>query len=275
MNRRVATASERRETVDGIETRWLEAPSEGAHAPVLYVHGVPTAGWEWRAFLERTGGYAPDLPGFGDSGKLSSFDYSIAGYARWLRTFVDQRGLERFSLVVHDWGAVGLALAMAAPERVERLVAAAAVPFMAGYRWHRVARQWRRPGIGELAMGFTLKTTMRMALDRSNRTPLPREFVDHVWEHFDHGTQRAILKLYRSAPPDVLAAAGADLGRIDCPALVLYGERDPYLPTWVAQRYADVLGGAAEARVVEGAGHWPWLDEPALIDEIARFVTGH
>lgn len=273
MNLRVATPEERRGTVDGLDTRWLEAPSSGAHAPVLYVHGVPTGGWEWKAFLERTGGYAPDLPGFGASAKLSSFDYSIEGYGRWLRAFADARGLERLSLVVHDWGAVGLAFAMAAPERVERLVIAAAVPFLPGYRWHVVARQWRRPVIGELAMGFTLKSTMRTGLNRSNRDPVPREFADSAWEHFDHGTQRAILKLYRSAPPDVLAAAGAGLGGIGCPALVLYGGRDPYLPTWAAERYAEALGGEAEARVVADAGHWLWYDEPKLVDEIAGFLT--
>ena len=42
---------------------------------------------------------------------------------------------------------------------------------------------------------------------------------------FDHGTQRAILKLYRSAPPDVLAAAGERLGELAAPALVVWGER--------------------------------------------------
>jgi pimeloyl-ACP methyl ester carboxylesterase len=273
MNLGVPTVSEQRGSVEGIETRWLEAPAEGAHPPVLYVHGVPSAGWEWRDFLARTGGYAPDLPGFGDSGKLASFDYSIAGYGRWLQAFADQRGLERFSLVVHDWGSVGLALAQAIPERIERLAIACAVPFLPSHRWHLIARQWRRPIVGELAMGFTTKLSMRAILNRSNREPLPAEFVDSVWEHFDHGTQRAILKLYRSAPPAALEAAGRDLGSIDCPALVLYARQDPYLPTDLAQRYAEAIGDNAVARVVENAGHWPWLDEPALVDDIAAFVT--
>lgn len=270
----MAEIEERRGSVDGIETRWLEAPSAGPGAPVLYVHGVPTAGWEWRPFLERTGGYAPDLPGFGDSQKLASFDHSIAGYGRWLRAFADQRGLERMTLVVHDWGAVGLALAQAAPERIERLVIAAAVPLLEGYRWHLIARQWRRPLLGELAMGFTFKAPLRRILDRSNREPLPRGFADSVWEHFDHGTQRAILKLYRSAPPPTLAAAGAGLGGVTCPALVVYGARDPYIPPEFARRYADALGGPATARVVEDAGHWPWYDDPGLVGEIAAFATG-
>jgi pimeloyl-ACP methyl ester carboxylesterase len=266
--------SQQQGSVDGVDTHWLEASHAGSHAPVLYVHGVPTAGWEWRDFLARTGGYAPDLPGFGASAKLGSFDSSIESYGKWLRVFADQRGLDRFSLVMHDWGTVGLALAQAVPERIERVVIMAGVPLLAGYRWHLVARQWRRPLIGELAMGFTFKSALRRVLDRSNRDPLPQSFVDSVWEHFDHGTQRAILRLYRSSPSAVLAAAGADLGTIDAPALVVYGRRDPYIPAEFAERYADSLGPDATAKVLDDAGHWPWLDEPELIDEVAGFLTG-
>lgn len=273
MNLAMAAVSEQRGSIDGIETHWLEAPVVGSSAPVLYVHGVPNGGWMWRDFLERTGGYAPDLPGYGASDKLASFSYSIAGYAQWLRAFVDQQRLDRFSLVVHDWGAVALALAQAVPERVERLAIVSAVPLLPDYRWHFVARQWRRPLLGELAMGFTFKAALRNVLNRGNRDPVPASFVDATWEHFDHGTQRAILKLYRSSPPDVLAAAGADLGAVRCPALVVHGGRDPFIPTHFAQRYADALGGSATAKVVDDAGHWPWLDEPSLVDEIAAFVT--
>ncbi len=268
----MAAIADKRGSVDGIESHWLEAPVEGSHAPVLYVHGVPTAGWEWREFLQRTGGYAPDLPGFGSSDKLASFDYSIEGYERWLRAFVDLQGLERFSLVVHDWGGVGLALAQAMPERIERLVICAALPLMPGYRWHWIARMWRRPVIGELAMGFTFKASARALLNRANREPMPAEFVDRVWEHQDHGTQRAILKLYRSGNPELFPAAGARLGELRCPAMVVYGGRDPYIGPEFAQRYADALGGPATVKVLDDAGHWPWYDEPALIDEIAGFL---
>jgi pimeloyl-ACP methyl ester carboxylesterase len=269
----MASTIEQHKSVGGIKTHWLEAPAAGQDAPTLYLHGVPTAGWDWRDFLELSGGYAPDLPGFGESDKPADFDYSIPGYARWLETFVEHVGLERFSLVVHDWGAVGLALAQAMPDRVERLAIVSAVPFLPGYRWHFVAKQWRRPIVGELAMGFTLKFALRRVLNRSNREPLAPEFVDAVWDHFDHGTQRAILKLYRSAPSDALAAAGSNLASIKAPALVVYGRQDPYLPSGLAQQYADALGGESTVKVLEDAGHWPWLDEPRLIEEITSFVN--
>ena len=117
------------------------------------------------------------------------------------------------SLVVHDWGAVGLAYAQRYPERIERLVIINAVPFLPGYRWHRIARIWRTPGLGELAMGMGTRRTLRFASRETNATPgpMPEEWMQSVLDHFDQGTQRAILRLYRSSPSEVLAAAGASL----------------------------------------------------------------
>ena len=77
---------------------------------------------------------------------------------------------------------------------------------------------------------------------------MPDDFIDSIWDHYDHGTQRAILKLYRSAPPEVLARAGERLGEISAPALVLWGGDDPYLPTRFAHAYGEALGGEATSR---------------------------
>jgi pimeloyl-ACP methyl ester carboxylesterase len=96
--------------------------------------------------------------------------------------------------------------------------------------------------------------------------------VDEIWRHFDHGTQRAILKLYRSAPPAALAAAGERLGEIEARALVLWGERDPYLPPEFAHLLAERLGGPAEVEVIDGARHWPWLDRPELVERVTAFL---
>jgi pimeloyl-ACP methyl ester carboxylesterase len=265
---------ERKEEIGGVEVAWREAPGRGVSAPVVYLHGVPSSSSDWLPFLPLTGGYAPDLPGFGSSGKPAHFDYSIEGYRKFLRAYVDALGLDRFSLVMHDWGAVGLALAQDVPERVERLVAISAVPFTPGYRWHRAARIWRTPLIGELFMGYSWKGGMRRVSREwlAAPGPAPKEMVEAVWRHWDHGTQRAILKLYRSAPPAVLAAAGDRLGEVKAPALVAWGADDPYLPPSFATALAERLGGPAEVSVVEGARHWPWLDEPALVERVAKFL---
>jgi len=126
--------TDNRAGVGGVEIFWREAPSPPGSPPVLYVHGNPTSSDDWIEFLERTGGLAPDLPGFGRSGKPAHFDYSIEGYSNALEAFLAHLGVERYSLVVHDWGAAALGLAQRAPERVEKLVLMNCVPLLSGYR---------------------------------------------------------------------------------------------------------------------------------------------
>jgi pimeloyl-ACP methyl ester carboxylesterase len=253
--------AERTVQVAGLDVHVRQA----GDAPILYLHGVPTHSCDWIPFLERFGGIAPDLPGFGRSAKPGDFDHSIAGYDAFIEALVAELGLERLTLVMHDWGAVGLAFAQRFPERIERLAMFPVVPFVPGYRWHRVARGWRTPVLGELLMGFTTRWALRR--------DIPRELADAAWETFDHGTQRAILKLYRSSPPDVLARAGERLGEVRAPALILWAEDDPYLPAEFGRRIADALGGDVALELVEG-GHWTWHRRPELVDRVGDFVAG-
>jgi pimeloyl-ACP methyl ester carboxylesterase len=188
------------------------------------------------------------------------------GYEAFVETFLDVAGVDRVRLVVHDWGAVGLLWAQRRPERVERLVVLDAVPLVAGYRWHRVARAWRTRALGEVVMGATTRSMLRRAL--------PRALADAAWPHFDQGTQRAILQLYRTSPETALAAAGERLGDVTCPALVAWGDEDPWLPARFAHAYAAVLGGPVEVELVGGAGHWPWCDRAAVADRVVAFLDG-
>jgi len=57
----------------------------------------------------------------------------------------------------------------------------------------------------------------------------------------------------------------------DTPALIIWGERDPWYTPPVADAYAARLPGAKIERLPD-AGHWPWLDRADLIDRVARFL---
>jgi pimeloyl-ACP methyl ester carboxylesterase len=275
-SRAVPEVSDHGGELDGLPLFWRSAPiagEPGAPTP-LYLHGVPTSSDDWLQFLARSGGLAPDLPGYGRTGKPGHFDYTIAGYERFLERFLELVGVRRVSLVMHDWGVVGLAFAQRHPERVARLVLLNAVPFLPSYRWHRVARVWRTPLLGELAMGCTGSFTLGLASREANVAPgpLPRAWLASVLAHFDQGTQRAILRLYRSSSPEALAAAGAKLGTLSMPALVVWGMRDPYIPEHFARAYTRALPDAALIELPD-AGHWPWLDRPDAIARVVEFVN--
>lgn len=266
---------EREMVVDGIRAFCRRVDGEGT--PTVYCHGNPTHGEAWLPFLQRGGpAIAIDMPGWGlsDRPDPARFDYSMYGLSEFLEKCLDHLGVSQRKLVVHDWGALALIGAQRRPQLVEKLVVIDAVPLLPSFRWHWVAQIWRRRGLGELANATTTRASMALTMRqaRGDRRPMPREFVDMVWRHWDKGTRAATLSLYRHADPDRLAAAGKDLNELTCPAMVLWGDRDPYLPTRFAQAYAQTLPNV-DLKLIEGAGHWPWIDDARVVDDVLSFVA--
>ena len=270
--------SEHTEDLDGLPVFWREAPApeqEDELPPVLYLHGVPSNSDEWVDWLALSGGVAVDLPGFGRSGKPGWKSYTIEEYDAFIERFLDFLEIDEVRLVMHDWGAVGLAFAQRLPERVRRMALINVVPFLPGYRWHRMARAWRTPVLGELALGATVGFTLKHLSKEANVTPgpLPEDVRSSIMSHLDEGTARAILRLYRSSPPERLAQAGAHLEEVWVPTLVAWGTRDPYIPERFAREYAETLP-VAELLELPDAGHWPWLDRPDLPERVHEFLAG-
>jgi pimeloyl-ACP methyl ester carboxylesterase len=268
----MAGVEQHTEEIDGEPVSWHAVEDDGA-VPTVYLHGALDNSLVWAPFLERAGGIALDLPGFGGSIKAGTFPFSIAGYDGFLERFLDWLELERINLVMHDWGAAGLSFAKRAPERIERVVLIDPLPLFDGFPWQRLARTWRTPVLGELWMGSLTPRLLRRALRNANAQPLPERELRRIYTGLDFGTQRAILKLYRSARPGTLAAAGAGLEQITAPALIIWGQRDPFNDPRAAARYAEELGGESETVALEDAGHWPWLDRADVIDLVVNFLA--
>ncbi len=255
----------------------------GGDAPtaVVFVHGNPGCGADWLPFMRELAPdlrcLAPDMPGFGGADKRDDFDYTVAGYASHLDALLAERGVERVHLVLHDFGGPwGLAWAAGAPQRVAS-VTLVNIGIMPGYRWHYMARLWRTPIVGELVMATTSRPGFALALKHGNPRGLPAAFIESMYRHYDRGTRRAVLRLYR-ATSDLNGAAEAlhaALGPRNLPCLVIWGEADPYVPA----RYAEVQRETfprAEVVILPDSGHWPFADNPrAFADALLPFLRHH
>ncbi len=263
-------------SVEGVRTFYRHR--EGIGAPTVFVHGNPTHSEDWMPFLAQINGAAValDMPGWGYSERPPNFDYSMFGLGNFVARFLDTLGIAEHSLVVHDWGVVGLIAAQQRPASVNCLVIINGVPLLPGFRWHWVARWfWRRRVIGELANRSTTKSSLAAVMRWSSpaRRRSPAQFLEaamHCWPPGDPRPE--MLELYRSADPERLEAAGDRLARLDCPALVVWGAADPFIPVAFARAYAELLP-AAELAEFEAAGHWPWIERPEIVDRVTGFLA--
>jgi pimeloyl-ACP methyl ester carboxylesterase len=256
-------------TVAGVRSPVIEAGPEGAAEAVVYVHGNPGSRLDFRDLVSRTGGLAraiaPDIPGFGDADKPHprAFKYRVRAIGAHLAKMLEQLGVQRAHFVGHDFGgpfSVGAVLA--------RPQAAGSLSFintgiLKGYRWHRWARIWRTPVLGELFMLLSNEKQFKSGFHR-----LPAEFVDQMWRHFDSRTRRVVLDLYRGTNMEDMSAVAGALRALDLPSIVIWGVHDRYVPVEFADTNKEALPRATVHRI-EKAGHWPFIDRP---DEVAAVL---
>jgi pimeloyl-ACP methyl ester carboxylesterase len=270
-----------RVNVDGVEDRVVLAGPREASEAVVFVHGNPGSADDWERLAGACGeqglrAVAPDMPDFGETVAPTGFEHTVAGYATFLEHALSTLGVQRAHLVLHDFGGpFGLVWAAAHPEQLAS-VTLIDTGILPGYRWHRMARIWRTPVVGELSQALMFRSGFRRVLAAAEPKGLPREFMDRMYDQYDSRTRKAVLKLYRSA--DDPGAAGAEfaawMAPREVPALVIWGQKDSYLPCSYAERQREAFP-TAEVHVLQDSGHWPFVDAAETVERLLLEFLGH
>jgi pimeloyl-ACP methyl ester carboxylesterase len=261
-----AAVRERPLSVDGMRSRVLETGPETATEAVVFVHGNPNSADEWRGLMRQTGAFARsiavDMPGFGRADRPGNeFKVPVEGPAGFLGGALDQLGVNRAHLVLHDFGGPwGLAWAAGHPDAFASVVLIN-TGVLIGFEMHRVGKLWARPVVGELVMALTSRRSFNKAMSEAN-PKLPQGEIDRMYDDYDRGTRKLILRLYRNRTnDDLLEAAAAHFATLDRPALVVWGAGDPFVPVRHAEQQRKAFP-RAEVVVLEDSSHWPFLDDP-------------
>jgi pimeloyl-ACP methyl ester carboxylesterase len=261
-----AAVRERPLSVDGMRSRVLETGPETATEAVVFVHGNPNSADEWRGLMRQTGAFARsiavDMPGFGRADRPGNeFKVPVEGPAGFLGGALDQLGVNRAHLVLHDFGGPwGLAWAAGHPDAFASVVLIN-TGVLIGFEMHRVGKLWARPVVGELVMALTSRRSFNKAMREAN-PKLPQGEIDRMYDDYDRGTRKLILRLYRNRTnDDLLEAAAAHFATLDRPALVVWGASDPFVPVRHAEQQRRAFP-RAEVVVLEDSSHWPFLDDP-------------
>lgn len=253
----------------------------GAGAPLLYLHGGPSAGTNWAPLAARLPDFRSiivDRPGTGLSHPLEVTARNLDEFAdAFVVDLLDALGLSRAHVVASSFGGfLALRAAAIAPERFDRMVQMACP---AGAPGMVVPRFMRAAAIGPVRRLITaLPTSERAALSMLRQIGhgktidaggISPEFMQwYLSLQRDTPTMRNDLHTIGSlvsptgAVHPALALTNERLGRIDVPTHFFWGADDPFGGVDVAATTSELLGDAT-LEMVSDAGHLPWLDDPA------------
>ena len=257
---------------------------EGQGDAILLVHGTPTWSFEFRHLIASLSAHhrcvAPDHFGFGLSDRPPAFAYTPEAHAAALGEFVDRLGLDRFTLVVHDFGApIGLPLALRSPSPVQRLV------IMNAFAWPidddlKLARGARLLGgaAGRLLYRYA-NASQRLVMPSAygDRRKLTTAIHQQYLEVFrDRGARVQVLHALAKALLGSRAFYQSLLDRLpslrQVPTLLVWGMKDNAFQPYQLARWQALLPHA-DTVALEHAGHWPHEEEPArVIAAIEQFL---
>lgn len=208
---------------------------------VLLLHGNPTWSFYYRTLIRALSDdyrlVAPDHLGCGLSDKPRGFSYRLHDHIENIERLVDQLALSDITLAVHDWGgAIGMGLAVEAPERFVRFTVFNTAAFLSE-RIPMSINLCRLPVFGSLIVrgfnGFARVALRRCIVHRDRLTPAVR--AGYLAPYPDWSSRVAHLRFVQDIPMRLSHPTRARLARIEerLPRLV----RHPMLIAWGAQDF--------------------------------------
>jgi len=243
----------------------------GSGTPVLMIHGSGpgVSAWaNWRQAIPALAGgrrvIAPDMVGFGYTDRPAGIEYSMDTWVRQGLDLLDALGLERVHLVGNSFGgALAMALAIRAPERVQRLVlmGSVGVPFpitegldaVWGYEasFENMRRimdyfAWSRELVTDELAKLRYEASIRPGFQESFSAmfPAPR--------------QRWV---------DAMTSAEADIRALPHETLVIHGREDKVIPLSNSLTLADWIPNA-QLHVFGHCGHWTQIEHSARFNRL-------
>ncbi|MFO0558382.1 MAG: alpha/beta hydrolase [Polyangiales bacterium] len=261
-------------TVHGHE---LFVVDEGEGPCVLVLHGFPTSGYDWSASLtdlrKKHRVIVTDMLGYGLSAKPEGFSYSLEAQADVLIELWQRLGVRRAHLVAHDMGTSVLCALLARRAKGALPIEVESATFCNGSVFIEMARLTpsqkilRNSYVGPVFASLGSRAVFGLQLRRifGRADSVPSDELDAMWELLcaNDGRKRlpAIIRYiderYEKAPLWL-----APLGKLDVPALVLWGDRDPVSIVEIAERLAREIPGSQLVKLT-GVGHYPMVEDPA------------
>lgn len=270
-NRASAGLSEHSVAAAGHEVHYLAG---GSGEPVVLLHGIFAEKDHWVDFARPLTGrwrvIAPDLPGFGESGRIASERYDYPAQVERLRHWLDALGLQRVHLAGNSMG--GTIAVLFALQHPQRVASVALVGSPHGIRAPKASAMDRRIEAGDAPL---VARTAQEFEDMLSLVFAQRPFLPYPVLHAS--TQDAIARADSNQRIWEAQLAhrwllDAHVDALRAPTLVLWGEADQVFDVSGAEALRARLPSARVERM-PGLGHLPMMEAPAAsAAAYARFL---
>ncbi|MBK4739077.1 alpha/beta fold hydrolase [Noviherbaspirillum pedocola] len=253
---------------NGIRTNYHD---QGEGTPVLLIHGSGpgvTAWANWRLTIPALSSsfrvIAPDMVGFGYTDRPAGVQYNMANWVSHALGVIDALDLQKVHVVGNSFGgALALALAIRAPERVGRLVlmgsAGTSFPITEG-----LDRVW----------GYTPSIeAMRGLLDvfAYDRNLVNDELARMRYEaSIRPGFQEAFGSMFpapRQRSVDALASPEEKIRALPHEVLIVHGREDKVIPLASSYKLFELIP-KSQLHVFGRCGHWTQIEHAARFNRM-------
>lgn len=260
-NRALSGLSEHTVTAAGHEIHYLAG---GAGEPVILLHGIFAEKDHWVDFARHLGPglrvIAPDLPGFGETGRKDGESYDYATQVRRLRELLDALGIARVHLAGSSMG--GTIAALFAVQHPERVASVAFIGAPHGIRSLRPSAMDRLIDAGQapLVVRTAGEFEAMLSLVFARRPFLPGPVL-HAARERAIAEAGSDLRIWQVQLADRYLL-DAQVARVQQPVLALWGGAEQVFDPSGAEALRARLP-AADVQVLPGLGHLPMMEAPA------------
>lgn len=250
----------------------------GTGPAVVLCHGTPFSSLLWQPFADALSGdftvYLWDMPGYGRSSMHADHAVDFGAQADALGALLRHWNLNRPHVIAHDFGgAVTLRahLVGGAAYASLMLVDAVAVP-PSGSPFFRFVQE--HPDLLGQLPGYIHTAIVRTYIQGASHRGLGDEDLDALVEPWtgDVG-QPAFYRQIAHYDERFLEENEARLPQLDIPVRVLWGTRDAWIPTDLAEKLTALIPGAT-LELIDDAGHLVHYDAPVpLMSEIRAWLA--
>lgn len=258
----------------------------GSGETVLLIHGLAGSSKTWDDVLPLLTPHADviavDLLGHGESAKPMG-DYSLGAFASGLRDFLSILAIDSVTIVGHSFGGgVAMQLAYQHPHLVDRLVLVGSGGLGREVSW--LLRLLTLPGAEYLMPVAFPKPIVDRATDvgrqlgrRNIRSPKLAE----MWRAYSSLAGATNRKAFVRTMRGVIEPTGQTVDATDrlylaahVPTMIVWGDHDGIIPVEHAYAAHELIP-ASRLEIIEGAGHFPHVEQPVtfanlLVDFIER-----